>query len=420
MKLLDQARLAQPRLADDHYQLPVALPRTLPAPHQHCDFFVATDQRCEMALTRTASPTARTHDPEQRHRLRHAFELMAATFLGYEQARDLPLNPRRHDDRTRLGQRLRPRGDIWHAGSIAPHALRARHRSPARPDSRTGPSAPAQLLGDFAAHLRHRRRSRVQIGPNGKTVEAGLVARELLLRRRIDYIVISAPAAMTAQWKAELESKFGLTFDIVDRERIHELRRIRGFPVNPWTTGSRFILSHSLLAEEDYVAGLRDVLGDFRSRALFILDEAHHAAPSGGGRYAISSQLTRAVRELSACFEHRLFLTATPHNGHSNSFSALLEMLDPQRFTRGVDTRPKDLEPVMVHKLASCTTCVARCSRCHCVVMAVATNALDHGLAAHVRVFNSDALLVEHAKATSVQRASAAFEPLRVPQSSTL
>jgi ERCC4-related helicase len=185
----------------------------------------------------------------------------------------------------------------------------------------------------------------------GKTVEAGLVARELLLRRRIDYIVISAPATMTAQWKDELESKFGLTFAIIDRERIHELRRLRGFSVNPWTTGSRFILSHSLLADEEYVAGLRDVIGDFRSRALFILDEAHHAAPSGGARYAISSQLTRAVRELSACFEHRLFLTATPHNGHSNSFSALLEMLDPQRFTRGVETRPRDLEPVMVRRL---------------------------------------------------------------------
>jgi hypothetical protein len=36
-----------------------------------------------------------------------------------------------------------------------------------------------------------------------------------------------------------------------------------------------------------------------------------------------------------------LFLTATPHNGHSNSFSALLEMLDPQRFTRGVEVRPR-------------------------------------------------------------------------------
>jgi hypothetical protein len=59
----------------------------------------------------------------------------------------------------------------------------------------------------------------------GKTVEAGLVARELLLRRRIDLIVISAPPAMIVQWKDELESKFGLTFDIIDRERVGELRR---------------------------------------------------------------------------------------------------------------------------------------------------------------------------------------------------
>jgi ERCC4-related helicase len=185
----------------------------------------------------------------------------------------------------------------------------------------------------------------------GKTIEAGLVARELLLRRRIDLIVIAAPASMTVQWKDELESKFGLTFDIIDRERMAELRRLRGFTVNPWTTGSRFIISHSLLSEETYVAGLRDLLGEFRARALFILDEAHHAAPSGGARYAISSQLTRSVRELSERFEHRLFLTATPHNGHSNSFSALLEMLDPQRFTRGVEVRPRELEPVMVRRL---------------------------------------------------------------------
>src|SRR2546428_5298106 len=65
----------------------------------------------------------------------------------------------------------------------------------------------------------------------GKTIEAGLVARELLLRRRIDLIVIAAPAAMTGQWKDELENKFGLTFDIIDRERLGELRRLRGFSV---------------------------------------------------------------------------------------------------------------------------------------------------------------------------------------------
>jgi hypothetical protein len=185
----------------------------------------------------------------------------------------------------------------------------------------------------------------------GKTVEAGLVARELLLRRRIDFIVIAAPPTMTVQWKDELEAKFGLSFDIVDRERIAEMRRLRGFSVNPWTTGSRFIVSHRLLTDEDYVAGLRDVLCEFRSRALFILDEAHHAAPSAGVRYAVSSQLTKSVRELAERFEHRLFLTATPHNGHSNSFSALLEILDPQRFTRGVEVKPRDLEPIMVRRL---------------------------------------------------------------------
>jgi SNF2 family DNA or RNA helicase len=185
----------------------------------------------------------------------------------------------------------------------------------------------------------------------GKTVEAGLITRELLLRRRIDFIVIAAPPAMTIQWKDELEAKFGLSFEIIDRERIGELRRLRGFSVNPWATGSRFIISHRLLTDEVYAAGLRDMLQEFRPRALFILDEAHHAAPAAGVRYAISSQLTKAVRELGERFEHRLFLTATPHNGHSNSFSALLEMLDPQRFTRGVEVRPKDLEPVMVRRL---------------------------------------------------------------------
>ena len=185
----------------------------------------------------------------------------------------------------------------------------------------------------------------------GKTVEAGLIARELLLRRRIDFIVVAAPPAMTIQWKDELEAKFGLSFEITDRDRIAEMRRVRGFSVNPWATGSRFIISHRLLTDEVYAAGLRDVLGEFRPRALFILDEAHHAAPAAGTRYAVASQLTKAVRELGERFEHRLFLTATPHNGHSNSFSALLEMLDPQRFERGIDIKPKVLEPVMVRRL---------------------------------------------------------------------
>src|SRR6202045_1027309 len=107
----------------------------------------------------------------------------------------------------------------------------------------------------------------------GKTIEAGLILRELLLRRRIDFTVVAAPPSMTLQWQDELETKVGLAFTIIDRERVAELRRLRGFGVNPWSTGSRFIISHHLLTDETYVAGLRDLLGTFRPRAMLILDE---------------------------------------------------------------------------------------------------------------------------------------------------
>src|SRR6266436_6235917 len=187
----------------------------------------------------------------------------------------------------------------------------------------------------------------------GKTVEAGLVLREMLLRRRVDFVLVAAPAGMVRQWQDELEAKFGLSFTLVDREHLATLRRERGYTANPWSSGSRFIISHSLMADETYVGGLRDMLGHFRQRALFILDEAHHAAPASGSRYAIDSQFTRAVRGLAERFEHRLFLSATPHNGHSNSFSALLEILDPQRFTRGVPVRPRELDAIMVRRLKS-------------------------------------------------------------------
>lgn len=185
----------------------------------------------------------------------------------------------------------------------------------------------------------------------GKTVEAGLIVRELLLRRRVDVIVVAAPASMLLQWQDELSQKFGLYFTIVDREHLLETRRTRGFSANPWSIGSRFIVSHSVLSDETYMSGLRDLVGEFRPRAMFILDEAHHAAPSSGAAWAVESQMTRSVRELARRFEHRLFLSATPHNGHPNSFATLLEILDPQRFTRGIDVEARELEPVMVRRL---------------------------------------------------------------------
>ena len=112
-----------------------------------------------------------------------------------------------------------------------------------------------------------------------------------------------------------------------------------GFGVNLWRTHSRFLVSHRLLADPTYTDPIREGLGPLSPGSLLILDEAHHAAPSPGGRYGIETKFTRAVHDLAGRFEHRLFLSATPHNGHSNSFATLLELLDPYRFTRGVKVR---------------------------------------------------------------------------------
>jgi len=185
----------------------------------------------------------------------------------------------------------------------------------------------------------------------GKTIEAGLILRELLLRKKARYLVVAVPPSMLAQWQSELENRFGLTFEIFDRDYIRRVREEQGYEVNPWKTHSRFLISHKLLIDEEYVAPLRTNLGEFEAGTVLVLDEAHHAAPATSSRYAIDSQITRAVRDLAPRFEHRLFLSATPHNGHSNSFSALLEVLDPQRFCRGVKVNPKNVKDVLIRRL---------------------------------------------------------------------
>ncbi len=186
----------------------------------------------------------------------------------------------------------------------------------------------------------------------GKTIEAGLILREMLMRQKVRRVVISCPPSVVRQWQEEMESRFGLTFMILDREFIAARRQERGYGINPWMTHTRFIISHALLRDETYTAPLRDWLGDFAAASMLILDEAHNAAPASGAKYAVDSQLTKTVRDLAPRFEHKLFLSATPHNGHSNSFAALLEILDPQRFCRGVPVRNRKLlDTVMVRRL---------------------------------------------------------------------
>jgi SNF2 family DNA or RNA helicase len=186
----------------------------------------------------------------------------------------------------------------------------------------------------------------------GKTIEAGLVMQELILRQQADFVLICCPASICLQWRDEMRRRFGLHFEVMTRQFIAQRRQQRGFGVPVWETHNRFIISHQLLRRPEYREPLLRHLGPRARKSLLVLDEAHVAAPASRSRYAVDSEMTRTVRELAPRFDNRLFLSATPHNGHSNSFSALLEILDKNRFPRGVRVRGKeDLAPIMVRRL---------------------------------------------------------------------
>jgi superfamily II DNA or RNA helicase len=191
----------------------------------------------------------------------------------------------------------------------------------------------------------------------GKTIETGLVAQELMLRQRVRRILVVCPSSLQVQWRDQMRDKFGLDFRIVNSELLRHLRRSRGLHVNPWTHYPRLITSIDFLKRDRPLRLMREVLpaeGEAiypRKFDLLIVDEAHNIAPSGGGNYAVDSQRTAAIRLLVPHFEHKLFLTATPHNGYTESFTALLELLDAQRFARGIEPDRNQLQVVMIRRL---------------------------------------------------------------------
>lgn len=178
----------------------------------------------------------------------------------------------------------------------------------------------------------------------GKTVEAGLILSELLLRRRIQRVLILTPASLRLQWRDEMWEKFALSFNLVDRAETHLLRRRLGMDANPWRSFSHIIASYHYLRQDDvleqFIAACRTPEGSpHLPWDLLIVDECHNLMPSAFGS---DSDLCRMLRLLAPQFEHRIFMSATPHNGHTRCFTGLLEILDPVRFSQTEELKPAE------------------------------------------------------------------------------
>ena len=191
-----------------------------------------------------------------------------------------------------------------------------------------------------------------------------MVMQELIARHRVRRVLIVCPASLQKQWSEEMRQKFSLRFEIVDRAYTQRIRREYGVHVNPWASYPRLITSMDFLKREVPLnqfknalqhgvggRGSRNGRSGLRDWDLLIVDESHNVAPSGRGKYIRDSDRTHMVRDIMPHFEHRLFLTATPHNGYTESFTAMLEMLDPLRFSRGPDVNQAQLSKVMVRRI---------------------------------------------------------------------
>lgn len=157
----------------------------------------------------------------------------------------------------------------------------------------------------------------------GKTIMAGLLIRELLMRADAKRILVVSPGSLTEQWQDELLEKFGVQFEIFSREKQEQ---------SP--SGNYFDEQDQLICrldqisrDEDYQEKLKNTEWD-----LIIVDEAHKLSANYFGNKITKTKRFQLGELLGSITRHFLLMTATPHNGKEEDFQIWLSLLDGDRF----------------------------------------------------------------------------------------
>lgn len=158
----------------------------------------------------------------------------------------------------------------------------------------------------------------------GKTIMAGLLVRELMLRGDLERCLIVAPGSLTEQWQDELHDKFGLDFELLTRDLINAAR-----------TANPFEQKHLLIARLDQLSRNDDLQERLRAAPewdLIICDEAHRMSGHVQGGEVKYTKRYRLGQRLGERCRNFLLMTATPHNGNEEDFHIFLALLDGDRF----------------------------------------------------------------------------------------
>ncbi len=158
---------------------------------------------------------------------------------------------------------------------------------------------------------------------SGKTIMAGLLIKELMIRGDVKRCMIVAPGNLTTQWQDELWLKFQLPFEVLGRETFETA--ISG---NPFQEKDLLIIRLDQAARnEDWRARLKSSEWD-----LIVVDEAHKMSASYWGGELKRTQRYRLGEMLGQTARHLLLMTATPHNGKEEDFQLFMGLLDRDRF----------------------------------------------------------------------------------------
>ena len=157
----------------------------------------------------------------------------------------------------------------------------------------------------------------------GKTVMAGLLVRELLMRADAKRVLIVAPGGLVEQWQDEMDQKFGLDFKIFGRDMIESSRS-----ANPFDDFDLLIARIDQLSRnDDLQLKLQQTQWD-----LIVVDEAHKLSASYYGNKVDKTRRFMLGELLGRITRHYLLMTATPHNGKNEDFQLWLSLLDSDRF----------------------------------------------------------------------------------------
>ncbi|MDR0911968.1 MAG: DEAD/DEAH box helicase family protein [Methanobrevibacter sp.] len=192
----------------------------------------------------------------------------------------------------------------------------------------------------------------------GKTIEAALIFEELKLRKKVNRVLILSPSALTMQWRDELKTKFNEDFLVVDREVFSGLESIHG-DTNVWENYNQVICSIDFAKPKSIKDSLSEKVKASRNLDnkritqnlidakwdMVIVDEAHHLSKDWDKSETARYKLGKALAEST---ENLLFLSATPHQGKSEKFLNLLELIDPYKFFDAGSLTPDNVKSVTV------------------------------------------------------------------------